>query len=85
MTGAADRLPRLLALVPYLRTHPGTDVNDVAAVFGVDVRQLRDDLNLLWVCGLWLFHALVHAELRYNFPVMPMLFLLATTAAVNSV
>ena len=52
MTGAADRLPRLLALVPYLRTHPGADLAEVAAVFGVDVRQLNDDLNLLWVCGL---------------------------------
>ncbi len=52
MTGSADRLPRLLALVPYLRTHQGADLADVASVFGVDVRQLRDDLNLLWVCGL---------------------------------
>ncbi len=52
MSGAADRLPRLLALVPYLRTHQGAQLADVAAVFGVDVRQLHDDLNLLWVCGL---------------------------------
>ena len=52
MTGSADRLPRLLALVPYLRTHPGAELAEVAAVFGVDVRQLNDDLNLLWVCGL---------------------------------
>jgi proteasome accessory factor C len=52
MSGAADRLPRLLALVPYLRTHPGALLEDVATVFGVTVRQLRDDLNLLWVCGL---------------------------------
>ncbi len=52
MSGAADRLPRLLALVPYLRTHPGAKLSDVADVFGVDVRQLSDDLNLLWVCGL---------------------------------
>jgi predicted DNA-binding transcriptional regulator YafY len=52
MTGAADRLPRLLALVPYLRTHQGAELTEVAAVFGIDVRQLRDDLNLLWVCGL---------------------------------
>ena len=41
MTGAADRLPRLLALVPYLRTHPGAELDEVAAVFGVDVRQLQ--------------------------------------------
>jgi proteasome accessory factor C len=52
VSGAADRLPRLLALVPYLRTHPGARLDDVADVFGVTVRQLRDDLNLLWVCGL---------------------------------
>jgi proteasome accessory factor C len=52
MSSAADRLPRLLALVPWLRTHPGARIDDVAAEFGVDVRQLRDDLNLLWVCGL---------------------------------
>jgi proteasome accessory factor C len=52
MSAAADRLPRLLALVPYLRTHPGSRIEDVAAVFGVTTRQLRDDLNLLWVCGL---------------------------------
>jgi predicted DNA-binding transcriptional regulator YafY len=52
MTGTADRLPRLLALVPYLRTHQGAELTDVAAVFGINVRQLRDDLNLLWVCGL---------------------------------
>jgi predicted DNA-binding transcriptional regulator YafY len=52
MTGAADRLPRLLALVPYLRTHPGTELTEVAAVFGISVQQVHDDLNLLWVCGL---------------------------------
>jgi proteasome accessory factor C len=52
MAASADRLPRLLALVPYLRTHQGAELTDVAAVFGIDVRQLRDDLNLLWVCGL---------------------------------
>lgn len=52
MTGSADRLPRLLALVPYLRTHPGVDLSELASVFDVDVRQLKDDLNLLWVCGL---------------------------------
>lgn len=34
-------------------------------------------LCVLWVCGLWLFHSIVHSELRYNFPVMPMLFALA--------
>ena len=31
----------------------------------------------LWVVGLWAFHSLVHAELRYNFPVLPMMLMLA--------
>jgi predicted DNA-binding transcriptional regulator YafY len=52
VSGTADRLPRLLALVPYLRTHQGAELAEVAAVFDITVRQLHDDLNLLWVCGL---------------------------------
>ena len=52
MSGATDRLPRLLALVPYLLSHPGSRLGDVAAVFGVTEKQLRDDLRLIWMCGL---------------------------------
>ncbi len=52
MSGATDRLPRLLALVPYLLAHPGARLADVAAMFEVTERQLRSDLDLLWVCGL---------------------------------
>ena len=52
MSGASDRLPRLLALVPYLLKHPGVRVADVAELFGVTEAQLRRDLELLWVCGL---------------------------------
>lgn len=52
MTATTERLPRLLALVPYLLAHPGIRLSEVAADFAVDPEQLRDDLNLLWVCGL---------------------------------
>lgn len=52
MTGVADRLPRLLALVPYLLARPGIRLQDVAEDFGVTADQIRQDLNLLWVCGL---------------------------------
>jgi proteasome accessory factor C len=52
MTGSADRLPRLLALVPYLQAHPGARVADVAEVFGVTEKQLRSDLDLVFLCGL---------------------------------
>jgi proteasome accessory factor C len=49
---AADRLGRLLALVPYLMARPGIRVADAAADLGVTEEQLREDLQLLWVCGL---------------------------------
>jgi proteasome accessory factor C len=45
-------LPRLLSLVPYLLARPGVPIADAAAAFGVDERQLRRDLELLWMCGL---------------------------------
>lgn len=52
-TGAsADRLARLLNLVPYLLARPGIEVSLAAAELGVSERQLREDLELLWVCGL---------------------------------
>jgi proteasome accessory factor C len=49
---ATDRLPRLLALVPYLIARPGIPVEEAAADFGVSQKQLRRDLELLWMCGL---------------------------------
>ncbi|WP_326639230.1 WYL domain-containing protein [Streptosporangium sp. NBC_01755] len=48
----ADRLPRLLALVPYLMSHPGAQVPEVAKIFGLTEKQLIDDLQLVWMCGL---------------------------------
>jgi predicted DNA-binding transcriptional regulator YafY len=52
-TGTTDRMTRLLALVPYLTARPdGVDVAEVARDFGVTDRQLRSDLELLWMCGL---------------------------------
>jgi proteasome accessory factor C len=51
--GTADRMTRLLALVPYLQARPaGVRLADAAADFGVTELQLRRDLDLLWVCGL---------------------------------
>jgi proteasome accessory factor C len=47
-----DRLPRLLSLVPYLLARPGVRVAEAAADFGISERQLRRDLELLWMCGL---------------------------------
>jgi proteasome accessory factor C len=38
--------------VPYLLARPGIAVAEAAADLGVTERQLREDLELLWVCGL---------------------------------
>ena len=50
--GAANRLARLLALLPYLVAHPGVAVSEVAVVFDISEDQLRGDLDLLFMCGL---------------------------------
>lgn len=48
----ADRLARLLALVPYLVTHEGVAIDTVTTHFGIDRETLIADLNLLFVSGL---------------------------------
>lgn len=52
MTASADRLGRLLNLVPYLLARPGVKIEAAAADLDVSERQLHDDLQLLWMCGL---------------------------------
>lgn len=52
MTAVAQRMPRLLALVPYLLARPGIAIAQAATDFDVSEAQLRKDLNLLWMCGL---------------------------------
>ncbi|UYM05055.1 helix-turn-helix transcriptional regulator [Solicola gregarius] len=52
MSGARDQVTRMLALVPYLRSHEGIPVEQVASDFGVSTSQIVNDLNVLWFCGL---------------------------------
>ncbi|WP_016697483.1 helix-turn-helix transcriptional regulator [Actinoalloteichus spitiensis] len=49
---SSQRLARLLALVPYLLARPGILVEEAARDFDVSPKQLRKDLELLWMCGL---------------------------------
>ncbi|MBT0568118.1 YafY family protein [Williamsia sp. CHRR-6] len=49
---SADRLNRLLALVPYLLAHPGVHKGRAAEELGVTRDQLDKDLDQLWMCGL---------------------------------
>jgi proteasome accessory factor C len=50
-TGLA-RTARLLDLVPYLTTHQGIAINELAKTFNTTVKEITDDLNTLWMCGL---------------------------------
>ena len=48
----AERLGRMLVIVPYLVQHPGSSIADVATLFDVKLEQLRRDLDLLFLSGL---------------------------------
>ncbi len=52
MTALSTRLVRLLNMVPYFQANPRITYDEAAADLGVSVKQLRDDLNQLWMCGL---------------------------------
>src|ERR1700760_1226782 len=50
MVTSAERLRRLLALVPYVATRRVVGLAETAATFGMTERELIDDLNPPW-CG----------------------------------
>ncbi len=52
MTATSARLVRLLNMVPYFQANPRITYIEAAGDLGVSVKQLRDDLNQLWMCGL---------------------------------
>jgi proteasome accessory factor C len=47
-----SRLVRLLNMVPYFVANPKITYSEAASDLGVSVKQLQDDLNQLWMCGL---------------------------------
>lgn len=51
MSSAAERLSRLMDLVPWLMAHPGVTIAEAASHFGVSADQLERDLDLLIVSG----------------------------------
>jgi proteasome accessory factor C len=52
MTPVSTRLVRLLNMVPYFQANPLITRAEAAADLGVSVKQLEEDLNQLWMCGL---------------------------------
>jgi proteasome accessory factor C len=47
-----ERAARLLDLVPFISTHQGIALNDLAQEFSLTESELLSDLNTLWMCGL---------------------------------
>jgi len=52
MTPVSTRLVRLLNMVPYFQANPRITRAEAAAELGVSAKQLEEDLNQLWMCGL---------------------------------
>ena len=47
-----ERTARLLDLVPYINSHQGISLKELANVFDVTQAQMTNDLTTLWMCGL---------------------------------
>ncbi len=52
MTPVSTRLVRLLNMVPYFQANPRITRAQAASDLGVSVKQLGEDLDQLWLCGL---------------------------------
>lgn len=52
MTPVSTRLVRLLNMVPYFKANPRVSFKDAAGDLGVTVKQLKLDIDQLWICGL---------------------------------
>jgi predicted DNA-binding transcriptional regulator YafY len=52
MSRTAQRLTRILSMVPWVIAHPGATVTGVCERFGYTKDELIADLNLVFVCGL---------------------------------
>jgi proteasome accessory factor C len=46
------RLGRILVMLPYVIANPGVTVTELAGKFGVKKKDLIEDLNLVFLCGL---------------------------------
>jgi proteasome accessory factor C len=51
-TTPLEQTARLLDLVPFLLSHQGISLSELAKHFKVDSDVIIDDLNTLWMCGL---------------------------------
>jgi hypothetical protein len=71
--------------VPRWKTAVAAAISLPLAFFGAWAtrQQLLTQVAVLWVGGLWVFHGIVRCQQRYNFPVLPLLFLLSMLGALT--
>lgn len=49
---SADRLQRLLAMVPWIAAQDGPRIDEVCSRFGITAAQLAADLEVIWLVGV---------------------------------
>jgi len=49
---AANRALRTMDLIPFVLEHPGISIEKLANHFSVTEKQIKDDLQLIFMCGL---------------------------------
>jgi proteasome accessory factor C len=52
MSKGIHRAERLLREIPYVLSHPGTTLEDMAQEFSLDTKQAKKDVELISLCGL---------------------------------
>ena len=66
MSAPLLRTERLLDLVPFLHSHQGISLQDLAQHFSVSKPQIISDLTTLWMCGLPGYTPLELMELEFD-------------------
>ena len=51
-TASAERLQRMLAMVPWIAANDGPTVDEICTRFGITPAQLASDLEVVWLVGL---------------------------------
>ena len=49
---ASNRALRAMDLIPYVLENPGVSTTELAQYFSVSVKQIEEDLSLIFMCGL---------------------------------
>jgi proteasome accessory factor C len=52
VNSASNRALRAMDLIPYVLENPGVSTSELAQKFSVTVKQIEEDLSLIFMCGL---------------------------------